>query len=106
MAACHHHEGHDRETTQEHEHEHDHDHDHDHGHSHSDGHEGHHHDANTIAFSNAQGLKVGLALEKVQYSTFGQVIRTTAQVLGSQGDEREATAPSAGVVLFVNPDLV
>ena len=95
-AACHH--GHDHETEAE-EHHHDHDHGHDHGHE-------HHHGDNVIRFSNAQGLKVGLALEKVQPTTFGQVIRTTAQVLPSQGDEREATATAAGVVVFTNPNLV
>ena len=107
-AACHH----DAAESHGHHHEaeahdhHDHDHDHDHEHHHDHDHEHHHHGDNVIQFSNAQGLKVGLALEKIQYSSFGQVIRTTAQVLGTQGDEREATASAQGVVLFVNPDLV
>ena len=93
------------EAVHEDAHGHESHHSHDHGHAHD--HEHHHdHGDNVVQFSNAQGLKVGLALEKVQYSTFGQVIRTTAQVLPSQGDEREATAPSAGVVLFANPNLV
>jgi len=91
------HSGHDHSHEAAEAHEHHHDHEHEHHHAHGD---------NVIQFTNAQGLKVGLALEKVQYSTFGQVIRTSAQVLGSQGDEREATAPSAGVVIFANPDLV
>ena len=98
--SCHQGHGHDHEAeAHEHHHDHDHDHDHDHGHE-------HHHGDNVIVFTNAQGLKVGLALEKVQYSAFGQVIRTTAQVLPSQGDEREATATAAGVVVFTNPNLV
>ena len=96
--SCHQGHGHDHEA-EAHEHHHDHDHDHDHDHE-------HHHGDNVIVFTNAQGLKVGLALEKVQYSAFGQVIRTTAQVLPSQGDEREATATAAGVVVFTNPNLV
>ena len=94
---------------QAHDHDHDHEaeeHEHQHNHNHDHGHEHHHHGDNVIQFSNAQGLKVGLALEKVQYSDFGQVIRTTAQVLPSQGDEREATATAAGVVVFANPNLV
>ena len=101
MTSCHH----NHETEQnhaeahEHEHEHNHDHDHDHGHSHD-------HGDNIVAFSNAQGLKVGLALEKVAPRPFGQVIKTTAQVISSQGDEREATATAAGVVVFTNPNLV
>lgn len=97
--SCHQAHDHDHDHEAE-EHEHQHNHDHDHGHEH------HHHGDNVIQFSNAQGLKVGLALEKVQYSDFGQVIRTTAQVLPSQGDEREATATAAGVVVFANPNLV
>lgn len=96
-----------QDTHHDHEHEHSHAHDHDHDHHHDHDHDHHHdHGDNVIRFTNAQGLKVGFALEKVQYRDFGQVIRTTAQVLGSQGDEREATAPAAGVVLFANPNLV
>ncbi|MBR6441369.1 MAG: hypothetical protein IKS44_04900, partial [Bacteroidales bacterium] len=97
--SCHSGHNHSHEAAEEHGHEHHHDHDHHHDHHHD-------HGDNVIQFTNAQGLKVGFALEKVQYRTFGQVVRTTAQVLGSQGDEREATAPSAGVVLFANPNLV
>lgn len=59
-----------------------------------------------VVFSNAQGLKVGLALEKVSPRPFGQVIKTSAQVLPSQGDEREATAPTSGVLTIVNPNMV
>lgn len=102
--SCHH--GHDHEAEEHEHHEHHDGHDHGHDHEHSHEHEHHHHGDNVIQFSNAQGLKVGLALEKVQYSDFGQVIRTTAQVLPSQGDEREATATTAGVVVFANPNLV
>lgn len=103
--SCHQAHDHDHDhDAEEHEHQHDHDHAHDHDHNHD--HDHHHHGDNVIQFSNAQGQKVGLALEKVQYSDFGQVIRTTAQVLPSQGDEREATAPTAGVVVFANPNLV
>ena len=105
VPSCHqaHDHDHDHEAEEHEHHEHHDGHEHDHEHSHE--HE-HHHGDNVIQFSNAQGLKVGLALEKVQYSDFGQVIRTTAQVLPSQGDEREATATAAGVVVFANPNLV
>ena len=101
VPACHSGHDHAHEASEHDSHGHGHDHHHDHDHAHH-----HDHGDNVIQFTNAQGLKVGLALEKVQYSDFGQVIRASAQVLGSQGDEREATAPSAGVVLFANPDLV
>lgn len=88
-----------------------HDHDEAHGHGHNEAHEHeheHHHDhgPNVVQFSNAQGLKVGLTLEKVAPRPFGQVIKTSAQVLPSQGDEREATASASGVVVFTNANLV
>ncbi len=88
---------------------HDHDEAHEHGHNEAHEHEHeHHHDhgPNVVQFSNAQGLKVGLTLEKVAPRTFGQVIKTSAQVLPSQGDEREATASASGVVVFTNANLV
>lgn len=88
---------------------HDHDEAHEHGHdeAHEHEHEHHHdHGPNVVQFSNAQGLKVGLTLEKVAPRPFGQVIKTSAQVLPSQGDEREATASASGVVVFTNANLV
>ena len=100
MVSCHHNQEH--AHTHEHEaseHEHTHSHEYEHEHSHT-------HGANIIAFSNVQGLKVGLKLEKVSPRPFGQVIKTSAQVLPSQGDERESTASTSGVVVFTNPNLV
>lgn len=98
-------------TTVGHEHEHSHEghshegHDHSHeGHSH--GHEGHNHGPNVVEFSNEQGQKVGLALEKLALKPFGQVIKTSAKVMPSQGDERHATATASGVVVFANGGLV
>ena len=109
MTSCHHkHEAeHSHAEIHEHEHEHGHDHEHHHGHGHNHEHEHHHsHGANIVAFSNEQGKKVGLTLEKVTPSPFGQIIKTSAQVLPSQGDEREATATTSGVVSFSSPNLV
>ena len=109
MTSCHHkHEAeHSHAEIHEHEHEHGHDHEHHHGHGHNHEHEHHHsHGANIVAFSNEQGKKVGLTLEKVTPSPFGQIIKTSAQVLPSQGDEREATATTSGVVSFSTPNLV
>ena len=90
-----------------------HSHDHESGHAHAESHEHEHSHSHThtpgatiVAYSNAQGLKVGLALEKVSPRPFGQVIKCSAQVLPSQGDEREATATASGVVIFSNPNLV
>ena len=95
MMSCQHN-NHEHESS-EHGHIHTHEHEHEHDHSHG---------TNIVAFSNAQGLKVGLTLEKVSPRPFGQIIKTSAQVLPSQGDEREATAPTSGVVVFSNPNLV
>lgn len=88
----------------DHAHSHGHEHSHEHNHEHS--HEHHHHGENTIHFTNAQGRKGDFALEKVTPQPFGQVIRATAQVLPSQGDEREATATASGVVIFARSNLV
>lgn len=59
-----------------------------------------------VAFSNEQGLKVGLKLEKVAPSAFGQVIKTSAQVLPSPEGASEAVAKASGVVRFTNASLV
>lgn len=100
--SCHHVEGgHDHEHEHAHEHSHE---GHDHGHDH--GHEGHNHGPNVVEFSNEQGLKVGLALEKLTPKPFGQVIKASAKVMSSQGDERHATATASGVVIFSNANLV
>lgn len=92
--------------THSNEHHHDHELDeHEHGHEGHD-HEHHHHGANVVEFSNAQGLKVGLTLEKVAPRTFGQVIKTTAQVLPSPEGASEAVAKASGVVRLTNSALV
>lgn len=96
--------GHDHEHEEGHEHEHGHEHGHDHEHEH--GHEHHNHGPNVVEFSNEQGQKVGLALEKLALKPFGQVIKTTAKVMPSQGDERHAVATASGVVVFSTANLV
>lgn len=92
---------HDAEQAQEQEHTHDHDHAHCHGHDHAH----HHHGANVVQFSHEQAHQVGLQMEQVRPRRFGQVIRTSAQVLTAQGDAQQATAPAAGMVRFANPHL-
>lgn len=91
-----------------HDHDHEHAHSHEgHEHEHDHGHEHHHdHGPNVVEFSNEQGLKVGLALEKITSKPFGQVIKTSAKVMPSQGDERHAIASASGVVVFSNPNMV
>lgn len=103
----------------DHDHGHSHSHDHDHGHSHAEAHShghdhghdhGHSHGAsnssNAITFTKEQGWKVGLASEVLGLKPFGSIIKASAQVLPSQGDEREATASASGVVVFTHPNLV
>ena len=115
MTSCHHkHEAeHNPAEIHEHQHEHHHDHDHEHNHGHEHNHDHDHdhehhpsHGANVVTFSNEQAKKVGRTLEKVTPSPFGQIIKTSAQVLPSQGDEREVTATTSGVVSFSTPNLV
>lgn len=110
VPSCHHNEhNHDHEHEHVHNHEHEHEHDHDHHHEHDHDHEHHHHDhhgVNVIQFSESQAKKVGLALEKIEPRCFGQVIKSSAQVMPSQGDEREAAATASGIVKFTNHNLV
>lgn len=76
-----------------HEHEHDH-----HHHAHTP--------SNAITFTKEQSWKIAFATDTLRLQPFGSVIKTAAQVLPSQGDEREASASASGVVVFTNPNLV
>lgn len=76
-----------------HEHEHDH-----HHHSHGS--------SNAITFTKEQSWKVDFATDTLRLQPFGSIIKASAQVLPSQGDEREATASASGVVVYSNPNLV
>ncbi len=55
---------------------------------------------NDIYFSLEQQEKVDFATEEVRRETFGQIIRTTAQIQPSQGDERIISAKASGTALF------
>lgn len=101
----HDHEGHD------HSHEgHDHDHEgHDHDH---EGHEGHDHGGaheNEILFTTEQAKAAGVEVVTVSPVAFGQVIKTSGQVLSATGDEITVPATTTGLVSFyragVNPGL-
>lgn len=97
----HNHEGHSHEG--EHAHEgHDHGHDHEHSHDHGEAQAS----SNGVAFTKQQSWKIDFATEKLMPSQFGSIIATSAQVLPSQGDEREASAKASGIVVFANPNLV
>ena len=62
--------------------------------------------SNGAVFTKEQSWKVDFATEEARREPFGQIIRTTAQIQPSQGDERMITAKASGVVLFPNGNLV
>ena len=62
--------------------------------------------SNTVVFLKEQSWKVDFATEVTKNQCFGRVIKTAAQVLPSQGDEREVSAKASGIVVFNNPNLV
>lgn len=70
--------------------------------------EEHHHDAgaNGIAFTKEQSWQVDFATAVVQPQRFDAVIRTTAQILPSQGDEQVLTAKASGIVMLSQPHWV
>ncbi len=79
-----------------------------HSHSHADG-EHHHEDhqaTSLITFTKEQSWKVDFATAELHPCQFGQIIKTTAQVMPSQGDEREVTAKSSGIVIFSHANIV
>lgn len=57
-------------------------------------------ETNTTVFTKEQSWKVDFATAYPKTETFGQVIKTTAQVLSSQGDEVIVSARAAGTVSF------
>ena len=62
--------------------------------------------SNAVTFTKEQSWKVDFATAEVRSEPFGQIIRTTAQIQPSQGDERIIVAKAGGVVLFSNDNVV
>lgn len=58
-----------------------------------------------IHFSKAQAKAVGLTLETVLPGTFRQVIKTSGQILSSQGDETTIASTANGIVSFANRSI-
>ena len=88
--------------------EHSHDHDHDHT---SFSEEAHEHIAtdenpNAISFSESQQQKIDFEIVFPKMERFGQVIKSTAQILSSQTDESMVSAKASGVVVFQGSDWV
>ena len=61
--------------------------------------------SNAVSFTKEQSWKINFGTEEVIYEPFGEVIKTTAQILPSQGDERIVVAKSSGVVTFSNAKI-
>ena len=61
--------------------------------------------ADEIHFSKTQAEAVGLTLETVSAGIFRQVIKTSGQILSSQGDETTIASTANGVVSFANGSI-
>jgi RND family efflux transporter MFP subunit len=59
-----------------------------------------------VVFTKEQSWKVDFATDIARREPFGQIIRTTAQIQPSQGDQRTIAAKMSGVVLFSNDNVV
>jgi RND family efflux transporter MFP subunit len=62
--------------------------------------------SNGVVFTKEQSWKVDFATDEVRREPFGQIIRATAQIQPSQGDERIITAKTGGIVLFPGDNVV
>ena len=62
--------------------------------------------SNGVVFTKEQSWKVDFATEKAKSEVFGQVIKTTAQILPSQGDERIIAAKASGVINLSTESMV
>ena len=62
--------------------------------------------SNAVTFTKEQSWKVDFATDGVRHEPFGQIIRTTAQIQPSQGDEQIVVAKASGVVLLLNDNVV
>ncbi len=61
--------------------------------------------ANTVPFPKEMSWKVDFNTVTATTRSFGEIIRTMAQVEPSQGDIRTISAKTAGIVNFTNPSL-
>lgn len=61
--------------------------------------------SNGVVFTKEMSWKVDFSTEPCRTEPFGQVIRTMAQVLPAQGDERVVVAKSSGIVTLVSGGL-
>lgn len=93
LSSCKHH--HDHECDEHHEHDHEHN----------------ENVENTIAkedilfFSGEQSRKIDFATEKIAKEPFGQIIKTTGQIISSAMDENIISAKAGGIVMFSNNQI-
>lgn len=62
--------------------------------------------ANTIVFTKEQSWKIDFATELPETGSFGQVIKTTAQVQSARGDEVLISARTSGIVTLASSDVL
>lgn len=61
---------------------------------------------NTTSFTKEQSWKIDFATDYPKVEPFGQVIKTTAQVLSAQGDEVIVSAKAAGIVMLASDNVL
>jgi len=62
--------------------------------------------SNGVVFTKEQSWKIDFATEEARQEPFGQIIKTSAQIQPSQGDERVISAKAAGMVHFSKDNIV
>lgn len=62
--------------------------------------------SNGAVFTKEQSWKLDFATEEARLEPFGQVIRATAQILPSQGDQRVVAAKAGGIIIFSGQEIV
>jgi len=81
-----------------------------HNHNHDVDEKDHEHEAvnleDAIFFTKEQAEKIDFTLAEVKAEPFGQVIKTTAQVLSSQSDEKIVVAKTSGIVILSKANVL
>lgn len=62
--------------------------------------------SNGVTFTKEQSWKVDFATDPCRKEPFGQVVKTMAQIMPTQGDERIVTAKTGGIISFPNIEIV
>lgn len=62
--------------------------------------------SNGAVFTKEQSWKIDFATAEVKKEPFGQIIKTTAQILPASGDERIIVAKAAGIVAFSGESII